>query len=121
MTCQTGGGNSTDDRPDNENRRSNPPLHSEERNENTERDGGYEGTTWNTAIARGLDKNIRTWGRAGLSGEWSAKPVHVYGDNLRYHIPRTFERLVFRGDKWNEHLHEYANYKNVNGTNTTVL
>jgi phosphate transport system substrate-binding protein len=84
-----------------------------------ERNGGYEGTTWNPAIARGPDKNIRTWGRAGLSGEWSGKPIHVYGDNLRYHIPRTFERLVFQGgDKWNESLHEYANYKNPDSTNT---
>lgn len=84
-----------------------------------ERDGGYEGTTWNPAITRGPDHNIRTWGQAGLSGEWSDKPVHVYGDNLRYHIPRTFERLVFQGgDKWNENLHEFANYKNTDGTNT---
>jgi phosphate transport system substrate-binding protein len=84
-----------------------------------ERDGGYDGTTWNPEIARGPDKNIRTWGQAGLSGEWSNKPIHVYGDNLRYHIPRTFERLVFQGgDKWNESLHEYANFKNTDGTNT---
>jgi phosphate transport system substrate-binding protein len=84
-----------------------------------ERDGGYDGTTWNTEIARGRDKNIRAWGQAGITGEWSAKPIHVYGDNLRYHIPRTFERLVFGGgDKWNESLHEYANYKNPDGTNT---
>jgi phosphate transport system substrate-binding protein len=83
------------------------------------RDGGYQGTTWNTEIARGADKNIRTWGQAGLTGEWTGKPIHVYGDNLRYHIPRTFERLVFQGgDKWNEKLHEYANYKNPDGTNT---
>ena len=84
-----------------------------------ERDGGYDGTTWRTDIARGADQNIRTWGQAGLTGVWANRPVHVYGDNLRYHIPRTFERLVFQGgDKWNEGLHEYANYKNPNGTNT---
>ncbi len=83
------------------------------------RDGGYQGTTWDTRIARGADKNIRTWGEAGLSGEWAGKAIHVYGDNLRYHIPRTFERLVFHGgDKWNEALHEYANYKNPDGSNT---
>ena len=84
-----------------------------------ERDGGYQGTTWNTEIARGADKDIRTWGQLGLTGKWASKPIHVYGDNLRYHIPRTFERLVFQGgDKWNEQLHEYANYKNPDGTNT---
>ena len=84
-----------------------------------EREGGYDGTTWRTDIARGASENIRTWGQAGLTGGWADKPIHIYGDNLRYHIPRTFERLVFGGsDKWNEGLHEYANYKNANGTNT---
>ena len=84
-----------------------------------ERDGGYQGTTWNTEIARGAKENIRTWGQLGLTGEWADKPIHVYGDNLRYHIPRTFERVVFQGgDKWNEHLHEFANYKNPDGSNT---
>ncbi len=84
-----------------------------------ERDGGYQGTTWNTEIARGANKNIRTWGQLGLTGAWANKAIHPYGDNLRYHIPRTFERLVFQGgDKWNEQLHEYANYKNTDGTNT---
>src|SRR6266851_4283556 len=85
----------------------------------TERDGGYDGTTWRTEVARGPEKNIRTWGQLGLSGDWADKPISVYGDNLRYHIPRTFERLVFQGgDKWNEQLHEYANFKNPDGTNT---
>ena len=85
----------------------------------TERDGGYDGTSWNTTIARGADQNIRTWGQLGLTGEWADKPINVYGDNLRYHIPRTFERIVFQGgDKWNERLHEYANFKNFDGTNT---
>src|SRR5712664_1005355 len=85
----------------------------------TERDGGYDGTTWRTDVARGPEKNIRTWGQLGLTGEWADKPIDVYGYNLRYHIPRTFERLVFQGsDKWNERLHEYANFKNPDGTNT---
>lgn len=85
----------------------------------TERDGGYQGTTWHSEIARGANENLRTWGQLGLTGEWAGKPIHVYGDNLRYHIPRTFERLVFQGgDKWNEQLHEYANYKNTDGINT---
>jgi phosphate transport system substrate-binding protein len=85
----------------------------------TERDGGYDGTTWSTEIARGPEKNIRMWGQLGLTGEWADKPINVYGFNLRYHIPRTFERLVFQGsDKWNERMHEYANFKNPDGTNT---
>jgi phosphate transport system substrate-binding protein len=84
----------------------------------TARDGGYDGTTWRTDIARAADDNIRTWGQLGSTGAWADKRIHVYGYNLRYHIPRTFERLVFQGaDKWNEDLHEYANYKSPDGTN----
>ena len=84
-----------------------------------ERDGGYDGTTWRTDIARGPEKNIRAWGQLGLRGKWANQPINVYGYNLRYHIPRTFERLVLQGgDKWNERLREYANYKNEDGSNT---
>jgi len=84
----------------------------------TERDGGYDGTTWRPDVARGANDNIRTWGQVGSTGSWADKRIHVYGYNLRYHIPRTFERLVFQGgDKWNEELHEYANYKSADGTN----
>ncbi len=82
-----------------------------------ERDGAFETITWNTALARGPEKNIRTWGQLGLTGEWADKPINVHGYNLRYNIPRTFEHHVFQdGAKWNERLHEYANYKNKDGT-----
>jgi len=82
-----------------------------------ERSGAFQGTTWNTDVARGADQNIRTWGEVGLTGEWAIKPIHVYGYNLKYHIPVTFERLVFQGGgKWNEHLTEFTNYKNKDGT-----
>jgi phosphate transport system substrate-binding protein len=82
-----------------------------------QRSGAFQGTEWTTAAARGPEKNIRTWGQLGLTGEWAEKPIHVYGYNLRYHIPATFERLVFQGGaKWNEQLVEFTNYKNPDGT-----
>jgi phosphate transport system substrate-binding protein len=82
-----------------------------------QRSGAFQGTEWNTAVARGPEKNIRSWGQLGLSGEWADKPIHVYGYNLRYHIPTTFERLVFQGGaKWNEQLIEFTNYKNADGS-----
>src|SRR5216683_737920 len=82
-----------------------------------QRSGAFQGTEWNTAVARGPEKNIRTWGQLGLTGEWAKKPIHVYGYNLRYHIPTTFERLVFQGGaKWNEQLIEFTNYKNADGS-----
>src|ERR1700687_1819809 len=82
-----------------------------------QRSGAFQGTEWNTAVARGPEKNIRNWGQLGLTGEWAKKPIHVYGYNLRYHIPLTLERLVFQGGaKWNEQLIEFTNYKNADGS-----
>ena len=82
-----------------------------------ERSGAFNDATWDTRAARGPEKNIRTWGQLGLKGEWANKPIHVYGYNLFYHIPHTFERQVFQGGaKWNESLHEFTNYKNPDGT-----
>ncbi len=81
------------------------------------RAGAFVDISWDTAAARGPEKNLRTWGQLGLAGEWADKPIHVYGFNLQYHIPRTFERLVFQGGaKWNENLVEFTNYKNADGT-----
>src|SRR5258708_10977015 len=84
----------------------------------TARDGSYDGTTWRTDTARSPKDNIRTWGQLGLKGNWANKPINVYGFNLKYHIPLTFARLVMDGSgKWNENLHEFANFKKPDGTN----
>jgi phosphate transport system substrate-binding protein len=82
-----------------------------------ERSGAFLGTEWRTDVARGPEKNIRTWGQLGLQGEWADKPIDVYGYNLKYHIPTTFaERVMQGGAKWNERLKEFTNYKNSDGT-----
>ena len=74
-----------------------------------ERMGGFEGTTWNTDHARGPEKNIRTWGQLGLTGEWADKPINVYGRPLKYHQHLRIEHRVMKGgSKWNEKLREYA-------------
>jgi phosphate transport system substrate-binding protein len=53
----------------------------------------------------------------GLQGEWSGKPINVYGYNLKYHIPTTFaDRVMQGGAKWNERLTEFTNYKNADGS-----
>lgn len=81
------------------------------------RTGGYQGIAWHPEIARGADQNIRTWGQAGLIGEWKNKPIHVYGLNLRLQAVQNFERLVFKGGaKWTESLREYANCITTTGT-----
>ena len=83
----------------------------------SQRDGGWVGTTWHPEFGRSAKENIRTWGQLGLTGDWKDKPIHVYGINLHYDGRRHFQRVVFQGgDKWNEHLHEYANYARPDGS-----
>jgi phosphate transport system substrate-binding protein len=73
-----------------------------------ERSGGWNGTTWTTEAARGPEKNIRTWGQLGLTGDWADKPIHLYGfDATLSNWSDLFQRVVFKGgDKWNPALHE---------------
>lgn len=81
-----------------------------------ERTGGWEGTSWRPQWARGPEKNIRTWGQLGLTGEWADKPIDVYGLNLRYHQTDELSDWILKGsDKWNEKLRIYANYVNADG------
>ncbi|MFI5335785.1 MAG: PstS family phosphate ABC transporter substrate-binding protein [Opitutales bacterium] len=81
-----------------------------------ERDGGWVGTNWRPDLARGPEKNIRTWGQLGLTGEWADKPIHVYGFSLRYNTAVAFCDLVLKGsDKWNEKIHAYGNYMAPDG------
>jgi phosphate transport system substrate-binding protein len=82
-----------------------------------ERSGGWEGTSWRPERKRGPEKNIRTWGQLGLTGEWAARPINVYGLNLRYHQAAEISDMILGGsDKWNERLKIYANYVSDKGT-----
>jgi phosphate transport system substrate-binding protein len=75
-----------------------------------ERDGGWNGLTWDTSLARGPEKNIRNWGQLGLAGEWADKPIHVYGYNFKYHFTDEIDKKVLKGSgKWNEKLRAYSN------------
>ena len=75
-----------------------------------ERDGGWNGLTWDTSLARGPEKNIRNWGQLGLTGEWADKPIHVYGYNFKYHFTDEIDKKVLKGSgKWNEKLRAYSN------------
>jgi phosphate transport system substrate-binding protein len=86
-----------------------------------QRTGGWKGLVWDTSIARGSERNIRTWGSLGLGGEWREQPIHVYGYNLKFHFPDEFSKKVFGGgDKWNEALIEYANKAAPDGS-TLIL
>ncbi len=76
-----------------------------------QRSGAWRELTWDKSLARGPEKNIRTWGQLGLTGEWADKPIHVYGYNLQFHFPQEIESRAFGGvsGKWNENLIEYDN------------
>ena len=73
-----------------------------------ERSGGWVGTKWTTAVARGPEKNIRTWGRLGLTGEWADKPINIFGiDATLSGWSGLIQQVVFKGgDKWNPVIHE---------------
>lgn len=81
------------------------------------RSGGFNRHVWSEEAARGREKNIRTWGQAGLGGEWSDKEINVNGRPLKYHIQLYFERKVFDGGSiWNENKREWAHQLQADGT-----
>lgn len=83
----------------------------------SERTGGWAGTNWRQDWARGPDKNIRTWGQLGLTGEWADKPIDVYGFSIRYNTASDFSDRVLKGsDKWNEKIQAYGNIVNPDGS-----
>lgn len=73
-----------------------------------QRTGGWVNGQWSTAVARGPEKNIRTWGQLGLTGEWSDKPIQLYGSDVTLsNWADLIERECFQGGtKWNPALHE---------------
>ncbi len=80
-----------------------------------QREGGWQGMTWNRDVARGPEKNIRTWGQLGLTGEWADKPIRVYGPPGLYPGGYSFfQRKVLGGaDTWAEGLMEFADRKRM--------
>lgn len=74
------------------------------------RDGGWNGLTWDTSVARGPEKNIRNWSQLGLTGEWANKPITVYGYNMKYHFNDEIDKKVLKGSsKWNESMRAFSN------------
>ena len=72
------------------------------------RSAGMRGFKWTPSDGRGADKDIRTWGQLGLTGEWADKPIQTYG-----HAPsgttRFFQwKVLGSGDKWNPNYREYV-------------
>jgi phosphate transport system substrate-binding protein len=68
-------------------------------------------------VARGPEKNIRTWGQLGVTGEWADKPIHLYGYTPQFHFPDEISKKVLGGStKWNENIKEYVNAARPDGT-----
>lgn len=56
------------------------------------------------------DHPIRTWGELGLTGDWAARPIHLYGFTVDNDKSQIFSRLIFApGERWNPALHQFAN------------
>ena len=80
------------------------------------RAGGWVGVTWHPELARGSDKDIRTWGQLGLTGDFASRPIHTYGYSLRYATALEFsDKVLSSSDKWNENLLGFANFNRPNG------
>ena len=73
-----------------------------------ERSGGYRGLKWMPQYARGPEKDIRTWGQLGLTGEWADQPIQTYGYAFTG-MSNFFQLKVFSGgDKWNPNYRQYV-------------
>jgi phosphate transport system substrate-binding protein len=80
------------------------------------RGGGWAGTNFRPDWARGPESNIRTWGQLGLTGSAAAKPINVYGFNLRYNTATDFsDKYLHASDKWNENIHGFAHIVKPDG------
>lgn len=83
------------------------------------RAGGWVGTRWEPAFARGAEKNIRTWDQLGLTGGWAGKRLNLYGYSVRYATALEFSNRVLHGsDKWNEDILAFGNYISPEGKRT---
>jgi phosphate transport system substrate-binding protein len=65
---------------------------------------------------RGAKEPIRTWGQLGLTGEWTDKPVHVYGYNLDTGMANFFRMTVLKDSyKWNNEMKDFDNGRDPQG------
>jgi phosphate transport system substrate-binding protein len=80
------------------------------------RSGGWVGTSWHPDVARTCREDIRTWGQAGLGGEWANRPIHPYAYSIRCMFGLRFSDAVLSGsDKWSEEVREVFNATGPDG------
>ncbi len=65
---------------------------------------------------RGAPAAIRSWDQLGLTGEWSGRPIHVYGYNFDTGMARFFRLTVLEDSfKWNPELKDFDNGRDAHG------
>jgi phosphate transport system substrate-binding protein len=65
---------------------------------------------------------IRTWGDLGLKGDWTNRPVHLYGFSVDNDKAQIFSQLIFsKGRHWNPGLNESSNAPGPNGADAGEL
>jgi len=81
------------------------------------RTGAWKGFTWHPELARGSEKNIRTWGQLGVKGALANKPITPYGYSVIYSTAVEFSRRVLQSsNRWNGDLHDYGNIVRPDGS-----
>lgn len=85
------------------------------------RSGGWDSVGyWHPEYGRGEEKNIRTWGELGLTGEWADKVITPYTFQLRYNTAREVSESLLQGSaQWNENIKSTGNYKPAEGARVT--
>jgi len=70
-----------------------------------------------TEHLRGAPRNFRTWGDLGLTGEWTHRPIHLYGWAFDNDFWIYLRQEVFGGShRWNNALREYSHIPRPDGT-----
>ncbi len=63
------------------------------------------------------EANITTWGQLGLTGEWSDKPIHLYGWTEADIFSTFIERTALHGShRWRCGMKQYAHIHRPDGT-----
>ncbi len=67
---------------------------------------------------RGAPRNLRTWGDLGLTGEWTNKPIRLYGYDVETGTGQFFTKAVLAGSRklnW-ENLREFKDERRADGS-----
>lgn len=80
------------------------------------RNGGWMGTAFEIALARGEEENLRTWGELGLTGEYADAKIEAHAYPTSFSTGETLSDMIIGGsDYWVEGLHCHGSYYDENG------